>query len=90
MEIEYAIAKISTKGQIVLPSHLRKGINKGEEFLLIKYHDRIIMKKMKDMVSNLKENLKFAEKVEKAWKEQEKGKFIKKSKDDFLKELKAC
>ncbi len=88
--MEFAIAKISSKGQIVIPHLLRKGMEKGEEFLIVKDNERIIMKKMKDVAGDLKEDLLFAERVEKAWREHDKGKFITKSKDDFLKELKAC
>lgn len=29
MDMEFAIAKVSTKGQIVIPNALRKGIEKG-------------------------------------------------------------
>ncbi len=35
-------------------------------------------------------NKTFDEEVEKAWQEYDKGKFVKKSKRDFLKELRAC
>ncbi len=88
--MEFAIAKISSKGQIVIPNPLRRGIEKGEEFLIVKDNGRIIMKKMKDVAGDLKDDLLFAERVEKAWKEHDKGKFITKSKADFLKELQAC
>ena len=88
--MEYAIAKVSTKGQIVIPTSLRSNIKTGDEFLMVKDEGRIILKSMKSLASKLKEDLLFAEKVEKAWQEHDKGKFEKKSKDDFLKELKAC
>jgi AbrB family looped-hinge helix DNA binding protein len=88
--MEFAIAKISTKGQIVIPSSLREDIGTGDEFLLVKDGGRIVMKNVKDLASDLKEDLDFAEKVEKAWQEYDKGKFVTKSKDDFLKELRAC
>lgn len=88
--MEYAIAKVSTKGQIVIPTSLRNNIKTGDEFLMVKDEGRIILKSMKSLASKLKEDLVFAEKVEKAWQEYDKGKFEKKSKEDFLKELKAC
>ena len=78
--MEFAIAKVSTKGQIVIPSFFRNDIHKG----------RIIMKNVKDMAKDLKEDIVFAERVEKAWQEYEEGKFITKSRDEFLKELKSC
>jgi AbrB family looped-hinge helix DNA binding protein len=88
--MEYAIAKVSTKGQIVIPNALREGVHSGDEFLMVKDNGRIILKSMKSLASNLKEDLIFAERVEKAWQEYDKRKFEKKSKEDFLKELRAC
>ena len=88
--MEYAIAKVSTKGQIVIPNALRGNIRTGDEFLMIKDNGRIILKNMKNLASDLKNDFVFAEKVEKAWQGYDKGKFENKPKDDFLKELKAC
>ncbi|MFW6450404.1 MAG: AbrB/MazE/SpoVT family DNA-binding domain-containing protein [Nanoarchaeota archaeon] len=88
--MEYAIAKISSKGQLVIPSNLRKDIKTGEEFLIVKDGNRMILKNIKDVADELKDDLKFAQKVDKAWQEYEKGRFKKSSKKDFLEELKAC
>lgn len=88
--MEFAIARVSTKGQIVIPNPLRKGMRTGDEFLMVKDNGRIILKNMRGLASELKEDLIFAERVEKAWKEYDKGGFKTKSKDDFLKELRAC
>jgi len=88
--MEYAIAKVSTKGQIVIPNRLRRNIKTGDEFLIIKDDKRMILKNIKDMANDLKDDLIFAEKVEKAWQDYDKGKFITKSKDDFLNDLRAC
>ena len=88
--MEYAIAKVSTKGQIVIPSALRSDIQTGDEFLMIKDNNRIILKNMKNLASDLRNDFVFAEKVEEAWQEYDKGKFENKPKEDFLKELRAC
>lgn len=88
--MEYAIAKVSTKGQIVIPTSLREDIKTGEEFLMIKDKGRIILKSMKALASNLRDDLAFAEEVEKAWQEYDNGKFQRKSKEAFLKELRSC
>jgi AbrB family looped-hinge helix DNA binding protein len=37
--VEVAITKLSSKGQIVIPSHLRKDFKIGEELLIIKNND---------------------------------------------------
>ena len=88
--MEYAIAKVSTKGQIVIPSGMRKDINTGDEFLIVKEGDRIVLKSMGGIAEDLKEDLIFAQKIEKSWQDHDKGKFVKKSKKDFLEDLKAC
>ncbi|MDD5086185.1 MAG: AbrB/MazE/SpoVT family DNA-binding domain-containing protein [Candidatus Nanoarchaeia archaeon] len=88
--MEYAIAKVSTKGQIVIPNRLRQNIKTGDEFLIVKDDNRIILKNIRDMAEDLKDDLIFAEKVEKAWQDHDKGKFVTKTKDNFLKDLRAC
>ncbi|MFH1589856.1 MAG: hypothetical protein ABIB43_04785 [archaeon] len=45
---------------------------------------------LKTVIEESKEDLIFAERVEKLWKNYEKGKFKNKTKDDFLKALRAC
>lgn len=88
--MEFAIAKVSTKGQIVIPSSLRGNIVNGDEFLMVKDEGRIVLKNMKSIAFDLKDDIIFAQRVEAAWKEYDKGKFITKSKKDFLKELSKC
>jgi AbrB family looped-hinge helix DNA binding protein len=82
-----AITKMSSKGQVVIPSEMRKGIREGDKLLIIKNNGQLIMKKTKDLDENLKEDLEFAKRTEKAWQEYEKGIFKKMSAKDFLKEL---
>lgn len=88
MNVDFAIAKVSTKGQIVIPSELRTGIKKGDEFLMVKDNGRIILKSVERLAADLKEDLIFAERTEKALRRYEKGHFKEMSKEDFLKELK--
>ena len=88
--MEFAIAKVSTKGQIVIPSALRGNISNGDEFHNVKDEERIVLKNMKSIASDLRDDILFAQKVDAAWKEHDKGKFITKSKDNFLKELRRC
>lgn len=88
--MEFALAKVSTKGQIVIPRSIREDIHTGDQFLIIKDGERIILKNMESLASDIKEDLIFAEMVERSWTEYDKGNFESKSKDDFLKELKAC
>lgn len=76
--MELAISRISSKGQIVIPSNLRKDIEEGDEFIVIKDKDRFIIKSTKGLKKNLKEDLDFASSIEKSWDEYDKGRFTKK------------
>ena len=84
---EIAITRMSSKGQVVIPSEMRADFKEGEKLLVIKSRGRLILKKAKDMDKNLEEDLIFARRTEKAWKRYEKGEFKTMSADDFLKEL---
>lgn len=88
--MEAAIAKMSSKGQIVIPSNMRKDIEVGEEFLIIKDQNRLILKKITKVTEKLKEDLMFAKRVETAWKDYEKGKFKSTSASKFLEKLEKC
>ena len=88
--MDFAVAKVSTKGQIVIPSSLRKDIHKGDQFLIVKDDKRIILKNMDSLASDIKDDILFAENVENAWLDYDKGKFVSKSKDEFLDELEKC
>ena len=85
--MEIGITTISSKGQIVIPQGMRKGLKEGEKMVLIKSHKQIIIKKATDMDKNFKEDLEFARRTEEAWKSYERGEFISMPADKFLKEL---
>jgi hypothetical protein len=70
--------------------NMRKDIKQGDEFLVVSEGGRLFLKSMATLADDLKADLLFAERIEQAWKEYDKGTFKKKSKDDFLKELNAC
>lgn len=86
--IEINITRMSSKGQVVIPLEMRKGIHEGEKLVIIKNKDQIILKKAKDFDKNLEEDLEFARRTEEAWKSYERGEFISLPKDKFLEELK--
>jgi len=81
------VTKMSSKGQIVIPSEMRKDLKEGDELLIVKDEDRIILKKAKKLTEEMKEDLEFAKRTEDAWKRYDKGEFISMSGDEFLKEL---
>jgi AbrB family looped-hinge helix DNA binding protein len=84
------VTRISSKGQIVIPSEMREGFSEGQEFLIIKDDERIILKKADKITEELKEDLEFAKRTEEAWQMYEQGKFISEPADKFLEELEKC
>ena len=85
---EIAVTKMSSKGQIVIPSEMRAGLKEGEKLVVIKSGKQLILKRAKDFDENLVEDLEFARRTEEAYKKYEKGEFIETTFDDFLKKLK--
>jgi len=74
--VNIGVTKMSSKGQIVIPSEMRKDLKEGDEFLIIKDEDRIILKKGEKLTEQMKEDLEFAKRTEEAWKRIEAGEFI--------------
>ncbi len=81
------ITRISSKGQIVIPQDMRKGLSKGEKMVIIKNKDQIILKKADDFSKNLKEDLEFAKRTEDAFKEIEAGKYISVDSENVVEEM---
>ena len=86
--VNIGITKMSSKGQIVIPQEMRKGMHEGDSLVIIKNDNQIILKKMGDFDKNLKEDLEFARRTEEAWKRYDQGEFVSMDAKDFLKELK--
>ena len=86
--MDVAITKMSSKGQVVIPTEMRTNINEGDKLLIIHNDDQLIMKKASKLDSTLKEDLEFAKKTNEAWKRIEEGKGIKMDFDDFVNEMK--
>ena len=66
---------------------MRKDLSEGDELVIIRNNDQIILKKMEKFSKNLKEDLEFARRTEEAWKQIERGEYVSSSKEDFLKKL---
>ena len=84
---EIDMTTISSKGQMVIPASLRKGVKSGARFMVIREKDLYILKRADKMDSALASDLEFARRAEKAWGEYKKGKFASKSKEGFLAEM---
>ena len=87
--VEIETTKMSSKGQVVIPSSFRKNIKEGDTLIVFKNNDQIILKPASAMDKQLAEDIKFAKRTEEAWKEIEEGKGVKMSVDDFLREMKS-
>jgi len=85
--MDFAIAKLSTKGQIVIPRAMRKDLKDGEDFLIVKEKGNFILKKMTSVSKDIQEEIRFAEKVEHAWKQYDKGHITRMSEDEFKTKL---
>ena len=85
--IDVAITKLSSKGQIVIPSEMRSDFSKGEKLVIIKNEGQFILKKVKDMGKNFEEDFAFAKRTEEALKRYEKGLFKEMSDRDFTNEI---
>ena len=85
--MDVAITRMSSKGQVVIPAEMRKGLNEGDKLLIIQSNDQLIMKKASKLDKNLKEDLEFAKRTEEAWKSYKKGEFRRMNSKDFLEEI---
>ena len=85
--MEIALTKMSSKGQIVIPSELRENIKEGDQLIIIKNDHQLILKKVSEMNKNLNEDLAFAKRTEAAWERYERGEFKSSTAKDFLRDL---
>jgi AbrB family looped-hinge helix DNA binding protein len=84
---DIAVTRMSSRGQVVIPKEVREGFGMDDNIIVIRSGNQIILEKTSDFQKNIAEDIKAAERVSKAWKKYDEGKFVKKSKDEFLKDL---
>lgn len=91
MDLE--IRQMGERGQIVIPQEFREKLNlkKGEKFLMFEEENKIILEPMKKMIAKnlerIREDLIDIKIAERYWENVKKGKVIKQTKEEFLKEL---
>jgi AbrB family looped-hinge helix DNA binding protein len=80
--------KASSKGQIVIPTRIRKklGIREGSVLAVAAEKDMIVLKKVESGLSA--DDLKTLKLVEEAWKDIESGRYKVREREAFFKELK--
>ncbi|MGV8171096.1 MAG: AbrB/MazE/SpoVT family DNA-binding domain-containing protein [Candidatus Woesearchaeota archaeon] len=86
--MDVAITRMSSKGQIVIPAELRKGLIEGDKLLIIKENDNIILRKASALSKNFLEDIEFANKTAESWKKYENGEFKEMEFDEFMTEMK--
>ena len=85
--MDVAIAKMSSKGQIVIPAEMREQMHEGDKIMVIKNDNQIILKRASEADENFSEDVEFAKRTEEALKRYKRGGFKEKSRGDFLKEM---
>ena len=81
------IAKVSTKGQLVIPQSIRKRlkVKEGNMFAVASCDGTLVLKKIESPLNE--EDIRTLRMVDEAWDDIEKGRYRRLSKDDFLKEI---
>ncbi len=83
------LTRISSKGQVVIPSRLRKrlGIEAGSVFAILtpRKGDFVVLKRVDS--ESLQADLKIFQEVERAWEEIERGEARRTGRKRFLEEL---
>lgn len=85
--VQIDTTKISSKGQIVIPTSMRNNLNEGDTLLIIKDKNTILLKKADDLDEKFKEDIEFANRTEEAYKRHERGEFKIMPANKFLEEL---
>ncbi len=87
MDVE--IVRVSSRGQFVLPLSMRKRnhIQEGEKLMLIDEGGSIVVRPVKNMKSDMEDEIWLMQKAAEGWKDVEEGKVKKMSKTEFLKEM---
>ena len=74
--LDINIVRMSSKGQIVIPSRMRDDLKEGDELVIIKDDGRIILKKVESLAENVREDLEFGRRSEEAFRRIEAGEFV--------------
>jgi AbrB family looped-hinge helix DNA binding protein len=86
--VEFEMSRLSSKGQVVIPTSMRKDMKEGDKIIFIRSGKNILIKKASEMDKQFNEDLEFARRTEEAYKRIEAGEGITMDFDDFIKEMK--
>lgn len=85
--VNISVTKMSSKGQIVIPANMRKNIKAGDNLIIIKDDERIVIKKADKLTEQMKEDLEFSRRTEEAYKRIESGEFISVDSENLFEEM---
>jgi len=87
--LEVDVVKVTSKGQLVVPQHMRKELNlhAGDRMIVIRQKSSLMMKPLSALASDVESELFDMSRATRAWEEIEAGKSRKMSKEQFLEEL---
>jgi len=85
--VNISITRMSSKGQIVIPKDMRKGIEEGEKLVIIEKDGKLILKKASKMDENFQEDIEFSRRTEEALKRVEAGEFISVDSKNLFEEM---
>jgi len=82
------LTKLSSKGQVVIPSEIRERLNvdKGTVFAVTTNREMIVLKKLE--TSMKKEDLETLKLLEEAWEDIENGRYKSATPEKFFEEMK--
>jgi AbrB family looped-hinge helix DNA binding protein len=86
--MEFAVTKMSSKGQVVIPAEMRKGIHEGDKLVIIKSESQIILKKASKIDRNFEEDIEFARRTDEAFHRIQSGKGVEMEFEEFMDEIK--
>jgi bifunctional DNA-binding transcriptional regulator/antitoxin component of YhaV-PrlF toxin-antitoxin module len=79
------ITKLSSKGQIVIPEKLRRGVDVGTSFMVTRQNDLIVLKKVEGFTEKEKIEMKELDSI---WKDIDEGKCETYTEKEFFEKLK--
>jgi AbrB family looped-hinge helix DNA binding protein len=85
--MDFAVTRMSSKGQIVIPKEMRENFNIGEKIFLIENDGQIILKNKDSVKASVLDDLEFARRTREAQERIEKGEFISVDSENLSEEM---
>lgn len=85
--MELALTTVSSKGQVVIPSNVRKGFKQGDKLLVVREGNRLVLRKATRRERMFEEDREFLRRTQEALRNYDRGTYRKLSKKEFKEEL---